>query len=124
MVISLYLVITTVPRMTFSHNSLYNYSSFDHIITPTHNYHRNRHTDQDFKREWRRLPHFSIRYQSGKLCIISCIKNFNYAIHFFRATINICVGNYLEHLVHRAIGLEYVCPFLCLIGTCDQTVLE
>ena len=31
-----------------------------------------------------------------------------------RATIRVCAGNYLEHLIHRTVGLEYVCPFLSL----------
>ena len=29
-----------------------------------------------------------------------------------RATINICLGNYIEHLVHRTVGLQAVYPFL------------
>ena len=40
-----------------------------------------------------------------------------------RATIRICVANYLEHLVHRVVGLEYVCPFLSVLAGISEEEL-
>lgn len=36
----------------------------------------------------------------------------------------ICLGNYLEHLVYSIVGLEYVYPFLSTCALINNTVID